>query len=98
MMCIVLGMVTQTEADRMLARRRARRTWQTQPTELARLVRQRAGLTQDEIAALLGVDRSAVSRWEAGQRTPCAEILTRYIKLLDRLTHEREKSEAIGAS
>lgn len=33
-----------------------------------RALRERAGLTQDELAAKLGVNRSAVCRWERGRR------------------------------
>ena len=76
--------------ERLFARGRARRTWQAQPAELARLVRRRAGLTQDEIATALGVERTAVSRWEAGLRTPRVEVLTRYLELLERLTARQE--------
>lgn len=77
-----------TNAERILTRGRTRRAWQSQPAELARLVRRRANLTQGDIAALLGVDRSAVSRWEAGERTPRVEVLARYLALLDQLGSE----------
>lgn len=71
--------------NEVLARGRARRTWRTEPAALARLVRNRAGLTQAELADVLGVDRSAVSRWESGARTPRSAVLARYMDLLDRI-------------
>lgn len=37
--------------------------------------RQALGLTQEELAAKLGVDRSAVALWETGARTPGTERL-----------------------
>lgn len=43
--------------------------------------RERHGLTLDSLAALLGVDRMTVWRWEAGRRAPPA-----FLRLaLDRL-------------
>ena len=76
----------------MLAIGRTRRRLQSEPA-FVRLVRQRAGLTQAEIAALLGVDVSAVSRWENGRRVPRPGTLRRYAELLDRLIDESiEKS------
>ena len=37
--------------------------------------RQRAGLTQAELADILGVTRAAVSLWETGQTWPSAALL-----------------------
>lgn len=73
--------------DRLLARARARRSQAADPA-LGRLVRVRAGLSQEELAALVGVGRSAVSRWETGERTPRSEALLRYRALLERLAGE----------
>jgi transcriptional regulator with XRE-family HTH domain len=53
-----------------------------EPT-MRRYLRVRAGLTQDDIGAVLGVSRVAVTRWELGQRTPQGALLDRYIELLD---------------
>lgn len=78
-------MMQESAVNDVLARGRARRTWRTEPAALARLVRTRAGLTQAEIADVLGVDRSAVSRWESGARTPRSTVLTRYMDLLERI-------------
>jgi len=53
---------------------------------MRRLLRERARLTQDEIARVAGVDRATISRWETGSREPRGELLTRYLEILDRLT------------
>jgi DNA-binding XRE family transcriptional regulator len=50
-----------------------------------RRLRETAGLTQDELAHLLGVDRSSVSRWETGARTPRRGLATAYAVVLVRL-------------
>lgn len=53
-----------------------------------RHLRQRAGLTQQDIAKVLGTDRASVARYELGTREPRGEILKRYSELLDALTLE----------
>jgi predicted transcriptional regulator len=52
-----------------------------------RLLRMRAGLSQADIAKTLGTTRSAVSRYESGDREPCRAILDKYIVVLDRLSN-----------
>jgi DNA-binding transcriptional regulator YiaG len=52
-----------------------------------RRVRERAHLTQSEIAEVCHVTKSAVSRWEAGKIAPCstnARSLTDIIQVLER--------------
>ena len=71
-------------SETVLTTGRARRRLRSEPA-YARLIRQKAGLTQAEIATLLGVDTSAVCRWETGQRIPRPETLRRYAELLERL-------------
>lgn len=39
-----------------------------------RLYRERAGMTQESLAAAIGVTQAAVSMWEAGNRNP--DIIT----------------------
>lgn len=73
--------------DGVIERGRARRELRGDPG-LGKVLRLRSGLTQAEVAAALGVDRSAVSRWEAGARIPRGRALDRYKQLLDRLTRE----------
>lgn len=70
-----------------LALGRARRRLRTEP-EMGRILRKRAGLSQQEVAALVGVKRSAVARWERGTRVPRASVLERYVALLARLERE----------
>jgi DNA-binding transcriptional regulator YiaG len=48
----------------------------------ARAIRERAGLSLREMAAALGVTRSALQRWEVGLRTPRGESAVRYGALL----------------
>lgn len=44
-------------------------------------LRQKHGMTQDELAAKLYVTRQAVSRWETGETTPGADTLMELSKL-----------------
>ena len=53
---------------------------------IRRLLRERAGLSQYELAAAIGVSRPAVTRWEAGQRSPRGDLAERYADALDRLS------------
>lgn len=39
--------------------------------------REKAGLTQDEVAKALGIDQSAVSQWETGKTAPRAGLLVK---------------------
>ena len=59
-----------------------------------RELRQRAGLTQAEVAVEMNVDQSAVSRWESGECRPCRK----YHKQLAELLHceVEEIKEACG--
>lgn len=50
-----------------------------------RLIREQAGLSQQDIAEALGATRAAVSRWESGQREPRGDLLVAYVTLLRRL-------------
>ncbi len=47
---------------------------------LIRQARQRAGLTQAELAANAGTTQSAVARWESGGSTPSLETLQRIVE------------------
>jgi transcriptional regulator with XRE-family HTH domain len=80
-------MQSAAEIEGLLARGRARRRL-PEPT-VRRLLRQRAQLSQREVAAALGVTHPTLSRWEAGRRTPGGLLLERYVELLDRLAAER---------
>jgi transcriptional regulator with XRE-family HTH domain len=52
-----------------------------------RLLRQRAGLTQRELAAALGIAQPTLARWEAANRTPRGDLLERYSQALERLAN-----------
>jgi transcriptional regulator with XRE-family HTH domain len=47
-----------------------------------RAIRERAGITQDQLAAAVGVSRQAVARWEAGLRSPRRRHLAAYSEAL----------------
>lgn len=51
----------------------------------AKSIRQQAHLSLVEVAAVLGVDQSAISRWENGNRLPRSEVALRYSALLRHL-------------
>jgi DNA-binding transcriptional regulator YiaG len=70
----------------ILDKRRLRRRLPDPP--MRRLVRERAGITQEDLAQVLGVDRATVSRWETGEREPRPSQLEGYLQALDRLTRE----------
>jgi DNA-binding transcriptional regulator YiaG len=57
-------------------------------TGRARLIRERAGISQQDIATALGTDAAAVSGWENGRRRPVGKRAVRYGQLL-RLLEER---------
>ena len=48
-----------------------------------RELRQEKQLSQEELARLLGVDRSAVAKWETGTNLPRAEKLLMLAKIFD---------------
>ncbi|MFJ1552303.1 helix-turn-helix transcriptional regulator [Streptomyces mirabilis] len=47
-----------------------------------RELRERAGLSQQEIAEVIGATRQAVSHWETGTRTPRGPLLDRYAEAI----------------
>jgi HTH-type transcriptional regulator/antitoxin MqsA len=54
-----------------------------------RLLREVAGVSQEEVGRAVGVTRAAVSRWEGGQRHPRdPRILSRYIEVLRALARD----------
>jgi DNA-binding transcriptional regulator YiaG len=59
------------------------------------VIRLRAGLTQGEMANVLGVSRQAVARWEAGDRQPGGKNLPSYVALLERLAQEFTTSDEV---
>jgi transcriptional regulator with XRE-family HTH domain len=71
------------DIDKLLALSGARRRL-PEPLIL-RHIRERAQVSQEELAEIVGVDRASVSRWENGTRTPKGENLLTYIAALERL-------------
>lgn len=53
-------------------------------------IRRAAGVTQQQLADELGVDRVTVARWELGHRTPRGELRRRYVDLLEALHRETD--------
>jgi DNA-binding transcriptional regulator YiaG len=51
----------------------------------ARSVRMAAGLSQPEVASVVGVTASCISRWEHGQRRPTGAAGIKYALLIESL-------------
>jgi len=51
--------------------------------ERIRQARQRAHLSQEKVAELIGVSRQAVTKWESGQSTPTTDNLCRLAEILE---------------
>jgi transcriptional regulator with XRE-family HTH domain len=49
-------------------------------------VRELAGLSQSEVAELVGVTPAAISRWEAGDRRPTGDRAVAYGRVLRQIT------------
>jgi DNA-binding transcriptional regulator YiaG len=55
------------------------------PPSLAKAIREAAGVSQQQVAAELGVHRVSVARWEGGVRSPRGPLRTAYVDLLRQL-------------
>jgi len=53
--------------------------------ERGRLIRERAGVTQLELAAAVGVSKGALERWERGEARPRGRHAAAYVALLEQL-------------
>lgn len=69
-----------TVSELVSARLRARAAL-PEPHQRAAL-RKATGLTQKELADILGVDRSAIANWESGRRNPAGTNLVDYVEAL----------------
>lgn len=67
--------------ERVKARIHVRRSLPEPAQRVA--LRKRAGLTQKEMAEILGVDRTAIAHWEAGRRNPDGKRLDDYAEALE---------------
>ena len=72
--------------DDILSKKRERK--RLPAPAVRRSLREASGLTQAEFAAVLGVNRAAVSRWETGTRSPRGELAKQYQAALERITAE----------
>ena len=75
--------------DEALSRVRARRLLPVPGRR--RAIRVRAGLSQRELARVLGVAVWCVKHWEAGRCNPSGARLTEYLAVLDALTAAVER-------
>lgn len=75
-----------TTLDQLVARAQARRL---PDTATRRLIRESAGVSQDELAEALGVTRPTLTRWESGKRRPRGAAADRYAAALNRLREAR---------
>jgi DNA-binding transcriptional regulator YiaG len=78
--------VVDNTFDRRLEEARAVR--RLPPRVVCRQLREQAGLSQDDIARVLGTTRVAVALWELGRRTPRPAMAVRYLAVLNRLATE----------
>lgn len=46
-------------------------------------MREKRKLTQEELAELMEVDRTTVTKWETGTNSPSAKTLLKLVKVLD---------------
>jgi DNA-binding XRE family transcriptional regulator len=53
------------------------------PPPLRRATRTAAGLSQAEVAAVTGVDRATIARWELGTREPRGDLRVTYARVLE---------------
>lgn len=72
-----------TAVDDILAQARVRAA--LPPPRERQALRTRFGLTLEDVADVVGVNPSTVSRWEQGIRTPRASLIPNYVELLERL-------------
>ncbi|TDB98712.1 XRE family transcriptional regulator [Micromonospora fluostatini] len=63
-------------------------------TGSGRAIREKAGLRQREVAAILGVDQGAVSKWERGLHPPSDDNAVAWADLLDRIRGTAEPTES----
>ena len=76
-------MTTATDPAEVIARAHARQRLRAAPAT-ARMVREQTGLTQRDVANVLGVSQATVARWEGGSRTPRGALALSYFALLRR--------------
>lgn len=76
--------MTATVAEKIRSRLRVRHDLLT--PDQRRVLREAAGLTQQELADAIGVTRTAIGNYEAGIRTPQGRVRDRYAEALRTLS------------
>ena len=76
--------------DEALARRKVER--ELPSFDRRRELRLRHGLSQQDIADALGVERTTVLRWETTTTTPRGDAISRYVAALQRLADKLGES------
>lgn len=74
------GYMAATVAEQIRSRLRVRHDLPS-PDE-RRALREKAGLSQQELANVIGATRQAVSHYENGLRTPRGTLLDRYVEAI----------------
>lgn len=80
--------VTASPPDTTVLIRKVRRRRELPPPAVRRALRLASGLTQADIAEVVGVTRECVARYELGQRTPRGAQLDAYLEVLAALAAE----------
>jgi transcriptional regulator with XRE-family HTH domain len=73
-------------------RLRARAQRELPDPRRAKALRQAAGISLNEMAAVVGVSQRAIVYWESGKRRPRAAQLERYVRVLHLLAAELRAS------
>ncbi|MDN0195233.1 helix-turn-helix domain-containing protein [Streptomyces sp. S.PNR 29] len=68
------------------------------PPQECRRLREAGSLTQDQLAAWVGVSRATVRDWETGRRTPRGRSREAYVRLLSRLAEETAGQTRAGTA
>lgn len=68
------------------------------PPDQRKAIRVAYGVSQGDVASVLGVSRLTVSMWERGQTEPKTEHAERYAALLDSMSRAKTESETESES
>lgn len=82
----------ESTADRLRARLRVVQA--LPPAEKRIALRERAGLSRADLAAVIGVTPGAVWLWEKGKRQPSGPLLAKYVEALGLLSETKPSTEA----
>jgi transcriptional regulator with XRE-family HTH domain len=68
---------------------------QIPPAATARELRRASGLSQREVAEIVGVDRVSVARWELGLRRPRGEVAERDCEIVGTIQTTLKRSSVV---